>query len=99
MNKLSVYCGNQNLSLARSQSDALIVDMATRQRFVVAAWRHDEPIVYGIGQSEWSAQNMARRSDCPIDAELCRRVDGAICAWRGPSGRVVTIEHLLTIDD
>lgn len=77
----------------------MIVDMALQQKFIVASWRNGEPIIYGIGQSEWAATNMARMSHCPSDTELCTRTPDILCAWRGTSGRLVTIDHLLTIDD
>jgi hypothetical protein len=61
--------------------------------------RGGEPIIYGIGKTAWAATNMARISDAPKTAELCSRVIGESLVWQGPSGRRVTIEHLLTIDN
>jgi len=87
------------ISLTSSQSDDLIVQMAMGQAFVAATWRGGEAIIHGLGQSEWAARNMARLSDAPLNVEICSRVVGETLVWRGPSGRIVTVEHMLTIDD
>lgn len=87
------------IGLTRSQSDDLIIQMAIDMPFVVAQWRHDEAIVYGLGKTRYEAVNMARMSNVPQDAEVCSRVVGENLVWRGPSGRTVTIEHMLELDD
>lgn len=99
MNAIVSYCGRSRLDLTRSQSDDLVVQAAAAQPFVIADWRGGEPIIYGIGKTAWAATNMARISDAPKTAELCSRVIGESLVWQGPSGRRVTIEHLLTIDN
>ena len=87
------------IGLTRSQSDDLIVQMAMAQPFVAASWHLGEPIIQGFGGSEWAARNMARLSDAPADTEICSRVIGEFLVWRGTSGRTVTVEHILSIDD
>jgi hypothetical protein len=87
------------INLTRSQSDDLIVQMAMDQPYIAAAWRGGEPIVFGFGKSEWAALNMARLSDAPKEVELCVRIPGELSVWQGPSGRRVTVENLLTLDD
>lgn len=99
MNQVTTYCGRSKLDLTRSQSDDLIVQAAASKPFVVADWHSGEPIVYGVGATAWAATNMARLSEAPKTSELCSRVIGESLVWQGPSGRRVTIEHLLTIDD
>jgi hypothetical protein len=91
--------GSGNVNLTRSQSDGLIVDMATAQPFVAAAWRSGEPIIYGLGASAYAARNMALKADAPVDTEICSRVVGELMVWQGPSGRRVTVEDFLTIDN
>jgi hypothetical protein len=88
-----------NIGLNRSQSDDLMVKTMMATPFIAASWRGGEPIVSGFGQSAWSALNMSRTTNAPTDTEVCSRVVGETLVWRGPSGRIVTIEHMLTIDD
>jgi hypothetical protein len=87
------------MNLTRSQSDALLVTAAIRQPFIVAAWRGGEAIIQGWGASPWAASNIARRVGAPTDSELCSRVTGETMVWRGPSGRHVTVEDFLSLDD
>ena len=86
-------------NLTRSQSDVLIINMLITQPFVVAHWHRGEPIVHGYGSTAWAAKNRARIVGAPAEAELCTRVLGETMVWQGPSGRRVTIEDFLNIDD
>jgi hypothetical protein len=86
-------------NLTRSQSDNLIVLMAVEQEYIIANWRGGEAIVHGWGATQWSARNKARQASAPLDSEMCSRVVGENMVWQGPSGRRVTIEDLLTVDD
>lgn len=85
--------------LTRSQSNDLIVNMLTTQPFIVAHWKFGEPIIDGYGATAWVAKNRARLIGAPNNAELCTRVVGETMVWQGPSGRCVTIEDFLIIDD
>lgn len=87
------------MNLTRSQSDDLLVKAAIAQPFIVASWRGGEAIVQGWGASPWAATNIARRVDAPPDSELCSRVTGETMVWQGPSGRRVTVEDFLSLDD
>ena len=86
-------------NLTRSQSDKLIVEMMMMQPFVVAHWHKGEPIIHGFGATSWAARNRARIVGAPEEAELCAHVIGETLVWQGPSGRRVTVEDLLTVDD
>jgi hypothetical protein len=99
VSEFNIWNGCGRTTFSRSKSDEMTVINASMQPYLVAHWKGGEPIIDGFGSSPWIAQNMARRCEAPIDAELCLRVVGETMVWRGQSGRVVTVEDFLEIDN
>jgi hypothetical protein len=87
------------VDLTRSQSEDRIVALLATQKYLVAHWRGGEPIIDGFGASVWAAQNTARQSGAPPEAELFTQIPGELFVWGSLSGKRITIEHFFTIDN
>ena len=92
-------------NLTHAEYDRLVDNnSATNVEFLVCSWRHGEPIIHGFANEVMAAWRMAQscieggkyKDD---ELEICSRVPQETLAWRGLSGRVVTVEHVRALDN
>jgi len=65
--------------------------------YIFAHFKHDEPIIDGVGETLVAAQRMALEAGDPR-SELFRRIPGESLVWRNRRGQTLTIEHFHTVD-
>ena len=77
---------------------------STEVEFLVCSWRGGEPVIHGFSNDVLAAWGMATACTSGTkykddELEICSRIEQETLAWRGPSGRVVTVDHHRAVDN